>query len=258
MNYNICLTILSVFSTFLSAIATIITCTISKRLKDFQIRNETNKNTPLIYPIYHELTINEWERLYESTPNLDDVIPKRHYNILTEDEKRYCDDTKNHINETYFYYLNSNWHLVFNGRSENPSYIIDHQNAKIVFKNYGALITKLHVDFIEQYFEGKEKPIHCNGNDESYYTDIILPNQEFTIILDEVKNGVCASCSIGKEEYDNLKNWNMFTDPIPSIIAYNKYVIRLSLWNQYNEKSQFEITIFRNGNRFQRDIIQIK
>lgn len=259
MDLNLTISIFSSLTTFFTAYTAMKAYKISKDQTAFLKRTEADKNAPFLYPTSHELTKDKWERFYFSISQLDDVVPKKNYNDLEDSEKQFCDDTKNHTSQTYFYYLNDQIYLIINARSNKPSYIIEHNNAKIEFKNYGALITKIHIDYIEQYFVNSKKPIRFEGCEESYYTDVILPNQKLTIFLDEVKDSSdFTSCIFGKEEYDKMQNTNFFENCIPEIINYNKYLVRISVWNQYNVKYEFDIIIKRIGNRFYREVIKIE
>lgn len=259
MDPNLTIPTFSALATLFTSYAAMKTYKVSKEQSDFLKRRKADKNAPFLYPTYHELTKNAWVRFYFSMPQLDDVVPKKNYNDLEDNEKRFCDDTKNHCGQTYFYYLNHQIYLIINARTNRPSYFIEHNNAKIEFKNYGALITKIHIDYIEQYFINSDKPIRFEGCEDSYYTNVILPNQTLTIFLDEVKDGYnFTSCTFGKEEFDKIQNLNFFEDCIPEIINYNKYLVRLSVWNQYNVKDEFDIIIEKIGSRLYREVIKIE
>lgn len=196
------------------------------------------------------------EKIFFALSNINDIIPAKHYNDLTYNEKIYCDYSKNHKGEVYFYYLNKKLYLVLNKRSEDIGFLVEHNGATITLKNYGSHISKMHIDYVEQFF--KDRKDHYEGKQDAFYTNIILPDDKLEIILDEIKDDLdIRSCPPGKEELKELNTWKMFEDIIPPIISYNMYLVKLSLWNQYNEKFEFEIKIYRNGDRFYREVTEI-
>lgn len=251
---DIVLAVLSTASASLSAIAALGMYNITRKQTDFLKESEIAKNTPFLYPVLHEFRKEKWIRYYYSMPDIGDAVPKKHYDSLTESEKKFCDHSTEHTNEVYFYHLDDEIILVANGRTQSPGYLIEHHNGEIEFINYGSLITKLHIDYLEQYFDGESKPLRYEGAVDSYYTKVIEPQQKFRLVIDEIKSNPSPSCQIGKEEYDALYNWNIFEDFPPKVIRYNKYVIGVSVWNQHNQKFTFEIKISKEGNRFYREV----
>lgn len=256
MDCNIYLSILSAVSAFLSALATVGMSIISRNQTRFLKETEKANNTPYLYPVKHEFRKDEWIRFYSSIPTIDDVIPKKHYNELTDTEKEFCNHSQKFNMQTYFDYLDNELILVTKGENKTHSYVVEHHNIQIELINYGSLITKIHIDYIEQHFENGECLLY-KGGDESYYTSVIIPNQKIKIVLDEIKSGTdIGSCQLGKEEYNELKNYNMFEDIAPKIVNYNEYIIGLSIWNQHGDKFLFEIKIYRKGEKFYRDVIE--
>ena len=174
MENDILTTMVSVAPSFFSAFTACAAVIIAKRQEKFNRETEINKNTPYLYPVDHRTTKDTWERLYYLAPEIDSVIPKRYYADLSDDEKVFCDFIKEHKQEAIIYNLNDKLYVVTNGGGDDIGYVIDHNSAQITFKNYGALITKMHIDFIS--VRSGEELCRYEGKESSYYTDIILPN----------------------------------------------------------------------------------
>lgn len=138
-------------------------------------------------------------------------------------------------------------------------FIIEHHNVKITFINYGAIISKIHVNYVKVELLNQSEKIY-KGLDDNYYTNIILTNDEFEIIIDEVVDSNHISfCHITPELYKKLPEIvDMFKSNLSDYLYYRKFTIGLSIWNQNNESSKFDIIIKKSGNQFIREVNQIK
>jgi hypothetical protein len=247
--------VLATISAFLSAAATIGMFIISNRQIKLHKTVENDKNTPFLYPISHKFTKSEWERYYFAM-DLNNAVKKTHYNQLSEEKKKYCQHCNDKSKKVFFYYL-EDLILVLDGKDRTPDYLIEHHNAEIQFQNLGSLITRVHIDYVEQFFNNGAK-VRYEGCDDSNYTETILPNQIVKIVLDEVKSDSNPSCYIGDEDYNKLKDYDIFKEETPPVIAYSQYIMQLSLWNQYNRKYIFQIRIYKKGTRFHREVQKIQ
>lgn len=170
---------------------------------------------------------------------------------MSDDEKAFCNFVKEHKQEVMLYNLQNELYVITNGCKDDVGYIIDHKGGQITFKNFGAPITKIHIDYIN--IRCGEELCRYEGKESSNYTEIILPNETITFIVDAV-----AYCKMGEEEYKNLKDWSMFKDLVPDEIPFDQYEIQITLWNQYNQEFIFKIKLYKEGRRFYRDVIQLK
>lgn len=256
MNLEIMECAVSIISFVFSAIIAVLMYKISKNQTQFLEKTEINKNTPYLFPVKDSFEKNKWIRYYYGGVTLPDLIPSEAYHQLTESQKEFIDDCGRHKKEAYFYYLDKAVLLVLNGNSGMPSIIVEHNNAAITLKNFGALISKVHIDYVKIYFaDGTEK--HYKGVANNFYTDVILPNGEVTIVLDEVVNDIRdSSCQINRQIYESLDDYDLFHSSASISLKYDKYTIGLSVWNQYDEKFKFDIIIEKVGQQFQREVIK--
>lgn len=142
-----------------------------------------------------------------------------------------------------------------------PAFVIEHHNTEITLVNYGAIISKIHIDQVKIHYTNNKEKIY-EGLDNNYYTNVILTNGELKIILDEVVDSNILNeqsfCYINPEVYENLTdNMDLFTSNAPHHLIYDKFTIRLTIWNQNNESSTFDIIVKKSGDQFQREVILI-
>lgn len=246
---EICLTITSIY---LSSIIAILMYRISKRQTEFLERTEINKRKPYLFPEEDWFTKDEWVRFHLGAQDIPDIIPVKEYNDLTYEEQKFVEDCKIQNMKTYFTYLNNKLLLVLNLTTGMPNVIVEHHNSVIVLHNYGNIITKVHINWASIiYLDGSEKIM--TGIDDNYYTGIIKDDIE--IVLDEVINNIWdSSCDINKEIYDNSFKHDAFKSNISISLKYRAYKINLSLYNQFNERTDYLITVERIGNQFQRRV----
>lgn len=250
---EICLTIISIC---LSSIITILMYRISKRQTYFLEKTETNKRKPYLFPEEDKFSKQEWVRFHYGGKDLPAYIPKKEYNELTYEEQKFIEDCKVQNMKTYFTYLNNKLLLVLNLTTGMPNVIVEHYNSVIVLHNYGSIITKVHINWASIiYLNGTEKVM--NDIEDNYYTGIIKDDIE--IVLDEVVNDINdSSCDINEEIYENLVEHEAFKSNISISLKYKAYKINLSLYNQFNEKTDYLITIERVGNQFQRNVEEVE
>lgn len=96
------------------------------------------------------------------------------------------------------------------------------------------------------------------GTDDCF-TEIIANGGELVIYLDEATNNfIDSTCSINNEVYNLLSDYEQFSAAVNITTTYNKFVIGISVWNLYDEKSDFELIIERVGNFIRRRTINIE
>ena len=235
---------------------------IAQKQTEISEKAKMEKNKPFLYPVADHFKRKEWKRFYivDSTNSLGNIIPKIKYEELDEKEKvffRYC---QNNTKNVYFYYLNSKLILALNGNKENDQnsqIIIEHYNTLMIFQNIGAPIVKIHIDEVLLTLTNGET-IKYDGVENNFYSGIILTGEKIEIIVDEIVNKLeDSACSIDESYYESLSEENVFERTVSATLKYKSYDIKLSLWNQYEEKFRFLIQIKKGENRFDRKVVSL-
>lgn len=248
-----------IIPSFISAFVAIKMCRMSKSQNEFIQNSEKTRNTPYLFPDKDECIKHKWIRFCCEGAEADKIIPIKREKDLSDEEAEYVRFCKNNPKSVFLYYIHNDLYLVINGHCNMPGFIIEHHNVEITLINYGAIISKIHVDNIEIEFLDENKIIY-EGLDDNYYTDVILTNGTLTIILDEVFDDKNKSfCHINSELYEKLSDSvDIFKTNLCNYLYYKKFTIQLTIWNQNNESSIFDIIIKKSGNQFIREVNQIK
>lgn len=236
----------------------IIMCIMTVKQHLFHKKIEKDKNTPFLYPEKSMIIKDKMHRYLAGGASSDNVIPSTNYEDLDDFEQKFLDDCKNHKDRAYFYHLKNSLLLVINGNDGSANIIAEHNNAEVTLKNYGALITKMHINYVEVVYTTNETKVY-KGVENRHHTNVIPTNGLIIITLDEVVNNLNqAFCNITENIYSNLQDFDMFTTDTPDSLKYNKFTIELVLWNQYNQSFTYQIIIKKIDKRFQREVIPVK
>lgn len=231
---------------------------ISKRQVESHEKESREQKTPYLYIQSNNFIKEDWVRYYAYPGEDVGNIPSFQKDSLSQDIKHFMNECSDKPESVYFTTLDKKTILMINHlKKEEKHLVVEHRNMCLRLVNYGALLTKLKINYIDIYYIGGRCK-RLEGTDDCF-TEIIANGGELVIYLDEATNNfIDSTCSINNEVYNLLSDYEQFSAAVNITTTYNKFVIGISVWNLYDEKSDFELIIERVGNFIRRRTINIE
>lgn len=224
-----------------------------KQQNDLQEKIYLQSSKPYLYLLKNEFIKDKWERFNKGVPLGNNHIPVTEYKNLDDEQKFYLDEATKYDNNVYFTKYKGSDVFMISHTEGSQQIFIEHHNMKITLRNYGSLVTKLHINSVKFILNNRDV-LYFKDVKNNFYTKAILPNEEVEIMLSEATNNIMhSSCNISQESYDDIEDFEQFSKEVHVSLNYNKMIINLSAWNQHNEKFDFDINIWKEGNFMQRD-----
>lgn len=249
MNYNLFNDILQTVIAISSLFIALLTYRISKKQSQLEQIMEANKGKPFLYPESLIPQKSTWVRFYKGGIELPTYIQSKSYENLTNEERKYLDDSISKHNKVYFTQLSGKLIIVLSKTKSLQSVLIEHNSELLTLRNYGTIITKFKINNIDvDYLDGSKA--HFDGIENNYCSKIITDKIE--LIIDEAVNELDdLDCQITETEYNTLPNINFLEVGAPIFLKYKSYTVDISLWNQYNQKTNYIIKLDTIDNQLQ-------